>query len=89
MFMCYAFTPDSKFHQMAQTTRQTSMLYLGIVPLIYVNETICWYSALLQDSSQSFYGQGWIIWCQNYQKMQLMDEGPGAILNFKTFLSFH
>ena len=39
--MCYAFTPDSKFCQMAQTTWQTSMLYSGIVPLIYVNETIC------------------------------------------------
>ena len=39
--------------------------YSGIVPLIYVNETICWYSALPQDSSQSFYGQGWIIWCHS------------------------
>ena len=34
------------FRQMAQPT------YSGIVPLIYVNETICWQSALLQDSSQ-------------------------------------
>ena len=47
---------SSWFHQMAQPT------YSRIVPLIYVNETICWHSALLQDSSQSFYGQGWIIW---------------------------
>ena len=29
-----------------------------------------------------------IIWCQDYPKMHLMDEGPGAILSFKTFLSF-
>ena len=34
------------------------LTYSGIVPLIYVNETICWYSSLLQDSGQSFYGQG-------------------------------
>ena len=47
------------FLQMAQFT------YAGIVPLIYVNETISWYSALLKDSSQSFYGQGWIIWCHS------------------------
>ena len=32
---------SSWFHQMAQTTWQTSMLYSDIVPLIYVNETIC------------------------------------------------
>ena len=41
------------------------LIYSGIVSLIYVNGTICWYSALLQDSSQSFYGQGWIIWCHS------------------------
>ena len=29
-----------------------------------------------------------VIWCQDYPKMHLMDEGPGAILSFKTFLSF-
>ena len=39
------------------------LTYSGIVPLIYVNETISWYSAFLQDLSQSFYGQGWIILC--------------------------
>ena len=45
---------------------QMSLLtYSGIVPLIYVNETISWYSALLQDLSQSFYGRGWIIWCHS------------------------
>ena len=64
---------------------QTSMLYSDIVPLIYVNETIC--MNLLQDSSQSFYGLGWIIWWQDYSKMHLMDKGPGAFLSFKTFLS--
>ena len=26
--------------------------------------------------------------CQDYPKMHLMGEGPGAILSFKTFLSF-
>ena len=28
------------------------------------------------------------MWCQDYPKMHLMGEGPGAILSFKTFLSF-
>ena len=40
-------------------------LLLRYCSLIYVNETICWYSALLQDSSQLFYDQGWIIWCHS------------------------
>ena len=31
----------SWFRQMAQTIWQTSVLYSDIVPLIYVNETIC------------------------------------------------
>ena len=35
-----------------------------------------------------FMGPGDTIWCQDYPKMHLMGEGPGAILNFKTFLSF-
>ena len=46
--------------------RQKGLTYLlRYCSLIYVNETICWYSALLQESSQSFYGQGWIIWCHS------------------------
>ena len=45
------------------------------VPLIYVNETICMVICLLQDSSQSFYGLGWIIWCQDYHKMRFRDRG--------------
>ena len=48
-----------------QSSSWFQLTYSGIVPLIYVNETICWYSALLQDSSQSFYGLGWIIWCHS------------------------
>ena len=57
------------------------MLYSDIVLLVYVYETICMIICPLQDSNQSFYGPG-------YLKMHLMDEGPGAILSFKTFLSF-
>ena len=45
MLMYYAFTPDSVFKSVppngSEPTRQTSMLYSDIVPLIYVNETIC------------------------------------------------
>ena len=46
------------------------------------------WSALLQDSSQSFYRLGWLIWCQDFPKIHLIHEGPGAIPSFKTFLSF-
>ena len=44
MLMYYAFTPDSVFKSVlpndSEPTRQTSMLYSDIVPLIYVNETL-------------------------------------------------
>ena len=44
--MYYAFTPNSVFKSVpppfgSEPTWQTSMLYSDIVPLIYVNETIC------------------------------------------------
>ena len=85
MLMYYAFTPDSVFKLVppngSEPTWQTSMLYSDIFLLVYVYETICMVICPLQDSSQSFYGPG-------YPKMHLMDEGPGAILSFKTFLSF-
>ena len=85
MLMYYAFTPDSVFKLVppngSEPTWQTSMLYSDIVLLVYVYETICMIICPLQDSNQSFYGPG-------YLKMHLMDEGPGAILSFKTFLSF-
>ena len=65
------------------------MLYSDIVPLIYVNETIC----VVICPSTGF--KSIIVWPEmNYlvlglSQMQFMDEGPGAILSFKTFLSFH
>ena len=58
-----------KFRQMAQPT------YSGIVPLIYVNETICW-------SNLPFYKI-------QVNHFMASDELSGAILNSKTFLSFH
>ena len=66
------------------------MLYSDIVPLIYVNETIC---MVICPSSRI---KSIVLWpgmnngpgCQDYPKMHLTDEGPGAILSFKTFLSF-
>ena len=66
------------------------MLYSDIVPLIYVNKTIC----MVICPSTRFKSivlwpwPGMNVWCQDYPKMHLMDEGPGAILSFKTFLSF-
>ena len=45
MLMYYAFTPESVFKLVlpngSEPTWQTSMLYSDIVPLIYVNKTIC------------------------------------------------
>ena len=38
------------------------------------------FHAFIQDSSQSFYGAGWLAWCQDYPKIHLLGEGPGAIL---------
>ena len=53
--------------------------------LSYVNETVCSETSL-QDSCQSFYGPGQLIWCQGYLKMHVVGEGPGAILfSFETF----
>ena len=78
MLMYYAFTPDSVFQSVpsngSEPTGQTSMLYTDIVPLIYVNETIC------------------MVVCPSF-KIQVnhfmaQDKPFGAILNFKTFLSF-
>ena len=57
------------------------MLYSDIVPLIYVNETL--YGGLPFFKIQVNY-----FMAQDYPKMHLMGEGPGAILNYKTFLSF-
>ena len=52
-------------------SQQTSMFYSYIVTLK---------SVFLQDSCQSFYGLGWLTWCQDYLKMRAVGEGPGAIL---------
>ena len=85
MLTYYAFTPNSVFKSVlpngSEPTLQTSMLYSDIVPLIYVNETIC----MVICPSTRFKS---IIWCQDYPKMHLMGERPCAILSFKTFLSF-
>ena len=64
------------------------MLYSVIVPLIYVNETIC---MVICPSSRFMLI---IVWPKmnhlvaSYHRMHLMGEGPGAILSFETFLSF-
>ena len=49
--------------------------------LSYVNETVLAEKpAFLQDSCQSFYGQGQLTLWQCYVKMQVVCEGPGASL---------
>ena len=49
----------------SELTWQTCLFYSHIVLLIYVNETVLliWKPAFLQDSYQSFYGEGWLSWC--------------------------
>ena len=71
----------------SEPTWQTSMLYSDIVPLTYVNETICMVICPSTDSSQSFYGPGWIIWYQDYPKSILWMRGLVPFC-FKTFLPF-
>ena len=50
-----------------------------------VNETICMVICLSTRFKSIIL---WPIWCQDYPKINLMGEGLGAILSFKTFLSF-
>ena len=69
----------------SELTWQTSMLYADIVPLIYVNETIC---MVICPSTRFKSIVLWPVCCQDYPKINLTGEGPGAILSFKTFLSF-
>ena len=90
--MYYVFTPNYVFKLVpplgSEPTWQTSILYSYIIPLIYVNETICMVICPSSIFKLIILWPGWTIWCQDYPKMHLMGEGPGAILSFKTFLSF-
>ena len=92
MLMCYAFTPDSVFksvlHNGSEPTWQTSMLYSDIVTLIYVNKTICMVICLSTRFKSIVLWPGMNHRVPRLSKMPLMGEGPGAILSFKTFLSF-
>ena len=92
MLMYCAFTPDSVFKSVppngSEATWQTSMLYSDVVPLIYVKETICMVICPPTRFKSIVLWPGMTLWCQDYSKIHLMDEGPGAILSFKTFLSF-
>ena len=56
--MCYAFTPDSVLPKWLK-------LYSDIVPLIYVNETICLVICPSTRFKSIVYGQRWIIWCHS------------------------
>ena len=92
MLMDYAFTPDSVFKLVlpngSEPTSQTSMLYSDTVPLIYVNKTICMVICPSTRFKSIVLWPGMNVWCRDYPKIHVMDEGPGAILSFKTFLSF-
>ena len=86
--MYYAFTPDSVFKSVppngSEPTWQTSMLYSDIVLLICVAEIICMVicppisSMAPDDLSGAKIIPKYILWMG----------GPGAILSFRTFLSF-
>ena len=90
--MYWAFTPDSVFQSVqpkgSEATWQTSLLYSDIVPLIYVNKTICMVTCLSTRFKSVILWPGMNCPCQDYPKIRLMDKGPGAILSFETSLSF-
>ena len=93
MLMCYTFSPDSVIKTVlpngSEPTWQTSMLYSDIVPLIYLNKTIC----MVICPSTSF--KSVVLWPgMNHLVPRLSQNasygrGPGVILHFKTFFSFH
>ena len=89
--MYYAFTPNSVFKSVgplgSEPTLQTSMLYSDIVPLIYVNETICMVICPSTRFKLIILWPGMNLLVPRLSQKHLMGEGPGAILSFKTLLS--
>ena len=62
-----------------RTNLTNQYVLLANILLSYVNETVfAWQPAFLQDSCQSFYGQGQLTLCQCYLKIHVVGEGPGA-----------
>ena len=92
MLIYSALIPDSVLKLVppndSEPTWQTIMLYSDIVPLIYVKETICMVICPSTRFKSIVLWPGMTRLCQDYPKIHFMDEGPGAILSFKTFLSF-
>ena len=92
MLMYYAFTPDSVFKSIlpngSEATWQNIMSYSDIVRLIYVNETICMVICPSTRFKSVVLWPGMTHLVPGYPKIHLVDEGPGAILSFKTFLPF-
>ena len=64
------------------------MLYSDIVPLIYVNETIYGDLSFFKTQVNHFMAQDKPFGAKIIPKCILQVRGLGAILNFKTFLSF-
>ena len=72
----------------SELTWQTCLFYSHIVLLIYVNETVLliWKPAFLQDSYQSFYGEGWLSWCHMLSQNACCGWGAWChSLSFETF----
>ena len=92
MLMYYAFTSNTVFKSVpplgSEPTWQSSILYSDIVALIYVNKTIC----MVICPSTRF--KLIILWPKMNHLVPRLSQnasygwGPGAILSFKTFLSF-
>ena len=61
-------------------TYLTSMLYSDIVPLIYVNETICMVICLSTRFKSTILWPGMTRLVPRLSKIRLVGEGPGAIL---------
>ena len=85
MQMNYVFTLDSVFKWVPPKTQNwhdkpVCFTHANVL-ISYVNETVFAYKpAFLEDSCQSFYGQGQLTLCQCYLKMHVVCDGPGASL---------
>ena len=77
MLTNYVLTPDSVFKSVPpkiqnQLDKPVCFTHANVL-ISYVNETVFAYKpAFLEDSCQSFYGQGQLTLCQCYLKMHVV-----------------
>ena len=85
MLMNYIFTLDSVFKWVPPKTenslnRPVYFTHANVLLSYVVELVFAWKPAFLQDSCQSFYGQGQLTLCQCCFKMHVVGEEPDASL---------